>query len=132
MRLKLFAVHECGAKLLHQRGLLLAQFGGIVGVNGGEVRIAQGIIRAVYIYCARAPVDAAHHVPILHAVFLAAVHKLALKLIHNYAYGLMHAGIKFRIARLKRLLRQLPRGENMRVAIALGREHGKRQKIYAV
>ena len=132
MRLKLFAVHKCGAKLLHQRGLLLAQLGGIVGVNGGEVRIAQGIIRTVYIYCARAPVDAAHHVPILHAVFLAAVHKLALKLIHNYAYGLVHAGIKLRIARLEGLLRQLPRGENVRVAIALGREHGKRQKIYAV
>ena len=134
MLLQPLAVGEGGNELPHQGFFFLGELRRVGRVDGGEIRVAQGVFLAVHGQRAGFPVHAGEHIPVLHFVFRVAADDLPFQLKEDHADGLVHAGIKVQVARLERLLRQLARLEHgsVSVAILLRGEHRERQQVDAV
>ncbi len=132
MRLKLLAVAEGRRKLAHQRAFFRREAVGLLRIDRGEVRVAQGIFLAVDLNGTLFPIHAGEHVAIPHLIRRAPAHELSLEFEHDDADGFVHPGVEALVARAVRLRREVARLEGGGVAVALVREHRQRQQVDAV
>lgn len=134
MLLQTLAVHEGRDELAHQGLLLPGELRRVGGVDGGEVRIPQGIFLAVHRERALFPIHTGEHIPVIHMILRMAVDGLPFQLEQDDADGLMHARVKVQVARLEGFLRQLARLEDGSVAraVLLRGKQRKRQQVDAV